>query len=177
MNHQIAAAAEQQSTVAEQISRGIVTVSESAEQSAAAFRNAQQESEGQRTYQRDIAKNISRSALGLGSSCSSVLKVAPLNMEDLRFVRKIFLKPIMNSRWSSSPQSPACWSPSDCLTIRLNISGLSDALREQMAAVTFGAAEQRSDLGKCTSERFNPFFANEGEQERFHKSWRASKLT
>ena len=60
MNHQIAAAAEQQSTVAEQISRGIVAVSDSAEQSAVAFRNAQQESESLARTSVALRENISR---------------------------------------------------------------------------------------------------------------------
>ena len=45
MNQQIATAAEQQSAVAEEISRGIVSVRDSTEQSASAFQHAQQESE------------------------------------------------------------------------------------------------------------------------------------
>ena len=45
MNQQIATAAEQQSAVAEEISRGIVSVRDSTEQSADAFQHAQQESE------------------------------------------------------------------------------------------------------------------------------------
>ena len=45
MNQQIATAAEQQTAVAEEISRGIVSVRDTTEQSATAFQHAQQESE------------------------------------------------------------------------------------------------------------------------------------
>ncbi|WP_457977637.1 methyl-accepting chemotaxis protein [Ectopseudomonas composti] len=60
MNQQIATAAEQQSTVAEQISQGIVSVRDSAEQSATAFRNAQQESESLARTSEALRENISR---------------------------------------------------------------------------------------------------------------------
>jgi methyl-accepting chemotaxis protein len=58
MNQQIATAAEQQSTVAEQISQGIVSVRDSAEQSATAFRSAQQESESLARTSEALRANI-----------------------------------------------------------------------------------------------------------------------
>lgn len=60
MNQQIAAASEEQSAVAEQISQGVVAVRDSAEQSAAAFRSAQQESESLARTSVALRENISR---------------------------------------------------------------------------------------------------------------------
>ncbi len=60
MNQQIATAAEQQSTVAEQISQGIVSVRDSAEQSATAFRSTQQESESLARTSEALRENIAR---------------------------------------------------------------------------------------------------------------------
>jgi methyl-accepting chemotaxis protein len=60
MNQQIAAASEEQSAVAEQISQGVVTVRDSSEQSAAAFRSAQQESESLARTSVALRDNISR---------------------------------------------------------------------------------------------------------------------
>ncbi len=60
MNQQIATAAEQQSTVAEHISQGILSVRDSAEQSATAFRSAQQESESLARTSEALRENIAR---------------------------------------------------------------------------------------------------------------------
>ncbi|MBU1330939.1 MAG: MCP four helix bundle domain-containing protein [Gammaproteobacteria bacterium] len=60
MNQQIAAASEEQSAVAEQISQGVVAVRDSSEQSAAAFRSAQQESESLSRTSVALRENISR---------------------------------------------------------------------------------------------------------------------
>ncbi|MBF8161910.1 methyl-accepting chemotaxis protein [Ectopseudomonas hydrolytica] len=60
MNQQIATASEQQSAVAEQISRGIVSVRDSTEQSACAFQSAQQESESLARTSEALRENISR---------------------------------------------------------------------------------------------------------------------
>lgn len=60
MNQQIATASEQQSVVAEQISRGMVSVRDSTERSANAFQNAQQESENLARTSEALKQNISR---------------------------------------------------------------------------------------------------------------------
>lgn len=63
MNQQIATASEQQSVVAEQISRGMVSVRDSTERSARAFQNAQQESENLARTSEALKQNISRFSL------------------------------------------------------------------------------------------------------------------
>ncbi|WP_212629918.1 methyl-accepting chemotaxis protein [Pseudomonas sp. KB-10] len=60
MNQQIATAAEQQTAVAEEISRGIVSVRDSTEQSAFAFQHAQQESESLARTSEALRGNIAR---------------------------------------------------------------------------------------------------------------------
>ncbi|PZW67189.1 methyl-accepting chemotaxis protein [Pseudomonas sp. URMO17WK12:I1] len=60
MNQQIATAAEQQSAVAEEISRGVVSMRDSTEQSAAAFQHAQQESESLARTSEALRQNIAR---------------------------------------------------------------------------------------------------------------------
>ncbi len=60
MNQQIATAAEEQSAVAEEISRGVVSMRDSTEQSAAAFQHAQQESESLARTSEALRQNISR---------------------------------------------------------------------------------------------------------------------
>ncbi|MGN0924943.1 methyl-accepting chemotaxis protein [Ectopseudomonas mendocina] len=60
MNQQIATAAEQQTAVAEEISRGIVSVRDSTEQSASAFQHAQRESESLARTSVVLHENIAR---------------------------------------------------------------------------------------------------------------------
>ncbi|AEB59629.1 methyl-accepting chemotaxis protein [Ectopseudomonas mendocina] len=60
MNQQIATAAEQQTAVAEEISRGIVSVRDSTEQSASAFQHAQRESESLARTSEALHENIAR---------------------------------------------------------------------------------------------------------------------
>ena len=60
MNQQIATAAEQQTAVAEEISRGIVSVRDSTEQSASAFQHAQRESESLARTSVALHENIAR---------------------------------------------------------------------------------------------------------------------
>jgi methyl-accepting chemotaxis protein len=60
MNQQIATAAEQQTAVAEEISRGIVSVRDSTEQSASAFQHAQRESESLARTSEALRENIAR---------------------------------------------------------------------------------------------------------------------
>ncbi|QTN46584.1 methyl-accepting chemotaxis protein [Ectopseudomonas mendocina] len=60
MNQQIATAAEQQTAVAEEISRGIISVRDSTEQSASAFQHAQRESESLARTSVVLHENIAR---------------------------------------------------------------------------------------------------------------------